>query len=133
MLERVVVLQSRQNETIFWAPDPQDPASDAFLPIEQISSLTSREMLLAGLGASAATELNSYAREHGLGLQHVELRLQYAENGKREGRIEEEIVLYGSLSREEHRQLLASVNRCAVHRMLQRGMQVESLLADDVR
>jgi putative redox protein len=140
MAEKVVVLQTSSLESFFWAPDPQAPEPDQLVPIEQINALTPSGMLLASLGSCTATVLHTYAKNHGLDLQDVELRLQYGwspaekyarhrESRRANGKIQEEIVLYGNLSAEEHHKLLGVAHRCSVHRMLNGGLQVKSLLA----
>lgn len=140
MLEKVVVL-SNSSETIFWAPDTQ---SDVFRPVEQISALTPNEMLLASLGSSTATALHAYAQNHNLDLQYVELRLQccrldapecddHKRNGNGAEQIEEEIVLYGRLSPQEHDRLLDIAHQCSIRRLLDKGMEVRSLLVRDWR
>jgi len=135
MLEKVVVL-SNSSETIFWTPDTQ---SETFRPVEQISALTPNGMLLASLGSCTATALHAYAQNHNLDLQYIELRLQcgrldaseredHKRNGKSAEQIEEEIVLYGRLSPQEHDRLLDIAHQCSIHRMLNNGMEVKSLL-----
>jgi putative redox protein len=140
MSETVVVLQSKRLETLFWVPTPHDPASGELLPVEQIDALTPGGMLLASLGSCTATVLHTYAQHHGLDLQEVEVRLQYGQlgaeerkgqNGKHKGRIEEEIVLFGGLKPEEHHKLLSIAQRCSVHNMLDRGMEVRSWLEEN--
>ncbi len=140
MVDKVVVFQTNSFENFFWTPDPRAPESDQLRPIDQINALTPSGMLLASLGSCTATVLHTYAKNHGLDLQDVELRLQYgwspAENyaryrgnRKSKGQIQEEIVLYGNLSAEEHNKLLDIAHRCSIHRMLNSGLQVKSLLA----
>ena len=140
MAEQVVVLQSKRFETLFWVPTLHDPTSGEFLPVEQIDALTPGGMLLASLGSCTAAMLHTYAQHHGLDLQDVEVRLQYGQlgaeerngqNGKHKGRIEEEIVLFGGLKPEEHHKLLSIAQRCSVHNMLDRGMEVRSWLEEN--
>jgi uncharacterized OsmC-like protein len=141
MLERVVVLQSDRFETFFWAPDPGHPESDAFRPVDQLDLLTPHGMLLASLGSCTARVLHTHAQIHGMILKHVELRLQYGTpppdeavdrggNGKHTAKIEEEIVLYGRLSPEEHDTLLRVVDQSSIFRILQDGTEVCSLRAE---
>jgi len=138
MPEKVVVLSNR-SETIFWVPDTQ---SDAFRPVEQISALTPDGMLLASLGSCTAIALHAYAQNHNLDLQYVELRLQsgrpdaperedHKRNGKSAEQIEEEIVLYGRLSPQEHDSLLDIAHQCSIHKMLKNEIEVKSLLGDE--
>jgi uncharacterized OsmC-like protein len=137
MASTVVVLQSKDSETLFWIPTPE---SNELRPTEQIDALSPDAMLLASLGSSTAQSLHAYAQTHGLNLQDVELRLQYEqrenganyrENGKRAGKIEEEIVLYGSLSPGEHDRLLSVAHQCFIYRMLDGGVEVKSHLASE--
>jgi uncharacterized OsmC-like protein len=126
MHDSIVVLQDSDFETFFWTPDGQDPESTRYLPVEQIIGLTPSDLLLASLGASTAREINLFARDQGLSLQQVELRLRYQVNGGRMSGIDEEIVLYGELSPVHHDQLLAIANQCSIHKMLNEGMDVVS-------
>jgi uncharacterized OsmC-like protein len=137
MARTVVVLQRKDSETLFWIPTSE---SSELRPTEQIDALSPDAMLLASLGSSTAQSLHAYARTHGLNLQDVELRLQYGqlenganyrENGKRAGKIEEEIVLYGSLSPGEHNRLLSVAHQCFIYRMLDGGVEVKSHLASE--
>jgi uncharacterized OsmC-like protein len=140
MAEKVVVL-SNNSETIFWVPDLQ---CDELRPVEQINTLTPNGMLLASLGSCTATALLTYAKDHNLDLQVVELRLQCGQldtqrcadrkrSGKGTEQIEAEIVLYGRLLSEEHDRLLEIAHQCSVHRFLKDGMTVRSRLVREQR
>ncbi len=129
MHDSIVVLQDSDFETFFWTPDAQDPESKRFQPVEQIIGLTPSDLLLASLGASTARELNVFARDRGLSLRQVELRLRYRDNGGRRSGIDEEIVLYGELSPADYDQLLAIANQCSIQRMLHEGMDVVASVA----
>jgi putative redox protein len=140
MGEQVVVLQSKRFETHIWVPTPHDSTPGALLPIEQIGALAPDGMLLASLGSCTGAVLHTYAQHHGLDLQDVEVRLQFGQpsaeenigqNGKHRGRIEEEIVLFGGINPDERHRLLSIAQRCSVHTMLDRGMEVRLWLEEN--
>ena len=143
MLKTIVITQSKRFETVFWTPDPNCPESDDYRPVEQIHDLTPFEMLLASIGSSTAKDLHTFAQDQGLDLQDVELRLRYrrpfaeanddiqADRNHKE-QIDEEILLYGTLSASDHKQLLGIADQCSIYKMLQRGMEVRSQLVRDL-
>jgi uncharacterized OsmC-like protein len=137
---RVVVLQSCDAETTFWAPDSASPEPNGFRPVERIEALTPDSLLLASLGSSTAQVLHAYAKRHGIDLEHVELRLAYEpithtdqehqhEAGIRTGQIDEEILFYGQLLPAEYETLLHIADQCSIHRMLNGGLEIHPRLA----
>jgi len=112
MAENVIVRQDSNYETEILGPDPHDPESQKLHSVRIIYDLTPYGMLLASLGSCTAVLLNSYAQNHGLDLQGVELRLRYERNFKNdcencegidryEEQFHEEISLTGNLTGKE--------------------------------
>jgi uncharacterized OsmC-like protein len=94
-------------------------------------------MLLASLGSCTAIVLNTYARNHGLALDEVELRLAYERKFDEDCEncevidayrevITEEILFTGSLTEQERRKLYQVSKQCPIHKMLEAGVPVES-------
>ncbi|NLE76170.1 MAG: OsmC family protein, partial [Chloroflexi bacterium] len=77
MAERVVVHQNRVYETWLEAADPHEDASDELHPVHHALSLSPYGMLLSSLGTCTAIVLHTYAQNHGVELEDVEIRLTY--------------------------------------------------------
>jgi uncharacterized OsmC-like protein len=142
MAEKVIVRQGSNYETEILGPDPHDPESQKLHPVRNIYDLTPYGMLLASLGSCTAALLNSYAQNHGLELQGVDLRLRYERNFKKdcencegidryEEEIDEEISFLGNLTSNEREKLFMISHHCPIHKMLKSGITVNSQLAKD--
>ncbi len=142
MAEKIIVRQDSNYETEVLGPNPHDPESEKMHPIRNIYELTPYGMLLASLGSCTAVLLNSYAQNHGMELQGVELKLRYERNFKKdcqnceginryEEEVNEEISLPGNLTIKEREKLLLISHHCPIHKMLKDGITVNSQLADD--
>lgn len=141
MSETIIVRQNREFLTEILAPDPHRPEDPQLYPVEHIYHLTPYGMLLASLATCTAIVLHTYAQNHGVDLEEVELRLGYerifaddcrdceAIDEYRE-QIVEEIVLKGHLSPQEQQKLLVVSRHCPVHKMLHQGIEVVSRLAE---
>ncbi len=142
MAEKIIVRQDSNYETEVLGPNPHDPESEKMHPIRNIYELTPYGMLLASLGSCTAVLLNSYAQNHGMELQGVELKLRYERNFKKdcqnceginryEEEVNEDISLSGNLTSKEREKLLLISHHCPIHKMLKDGITVNSQLADD--
>jgi putative redox protein len=140
MPEKIIVRQDSNYETEILGPDPNNPESQKLQPTRNIYDLTPYGMLLASLGSCTAALLNSYAQNHGLELQGLELRLRYERNFKKdcqncegidryEEEIDEEISLSGNLTGKEREKLFLISHHCPIHKMLKSGIMVNSQLA----
>ena len=95
--------------------------------------------LAAGLGACTSMTLRMYARRKGWSLTHVsvdvshdKVHAQDAETSK-EVRIDtfrREIRLEGDMTVEQRQRLLEIADKCPVHRTLEHGARVETILLD---
>ncbi|MCX7855659.1 MAG: OsmC family protein [Anaerolineae bacterium] len=141
MSEKVIVRQNREFLTEILAPDPHRPEDPQLYPVEHIYHLTPYGMLLASLGTCTAIVLHTYAQNHSVALEEVELRLSYERVFADDCRdcesideyreqIVEEILLKGNLSPQERQKLLLISRHCPVHRMLHQGIEVVSRLAE---
>ena len=140
MSEKVIVRQNNRFETEFLAIDPHHPDADEFQSIAHLHALTPYGMLLASLGACSAIVLHTYAQNHAVDLQSVELRLAYdrvfqedcetcTEIDQYEEQIDKEIELVGDISPADRQKLLRIAHQCPIHKMLMNGIKIESRLA----
>ena len=95
--------------------------------------------LAAGLGACTSMTLRMYARRKNWPLTHVSVDISHdkvhaqdAETSKevRIDRFRREIRLHGPLDQEQRQRLLEIADKCPVHRTLETGAQVETVLLD---
>ena len=95
--------------------------------------------LSAGLGACTSMTIRMYARRKGWPLQHVsvdvshdKVHAQDAETSKavRIDSFRREIRLEGDLDHEQRQRLLEIADKCPVHRTLETGAKVETILVD---
>lgn len=135
MTERVIVRQNSRFETEFWASDPHHPEAGELQPVQHLHSLTPYGMLLAGLGACTTIVLHTYAQNHHVSLDEVEIHLEYGRSfqedckdcehlGEPEERIEERVFLRGNLSEEQRRRLLLATRYCPIHKLLKGGIAI---------
>ncbi len=139
--ENIIVRQNHDFEIQILAPPPEAEEAGHLHPVGDIYQLTPYGMLLAALGSCTAIVLHTYAQYHDVPLHEVELHLKYdrvfAEDcknceaiGAYTEQIEEEIVLIGDLTSEERKRLLVISRQCPIHKMLARGIEVRSHLAE---
>ena len=95
--------------------------------------------LAAGLGACTSMTLRMYARRKNWPLTHVSVDISHdkvhaqdAETSKevRIDRFRREIRLHGPLDQEQRQRLLEIADKCPVHRTIETGAQVETVLLD---
>jgi uncharacterized OsmC-like protein len=136
MAEIVVVRQKSDFETEFLAADTDatDMEARQLKPVHAIHELTPYGMLLAGLGSCTAILLHSYAHNHSVPLQEVELRVSYdrvfdedcehcEEIGEYAEQIDAEVALTGDLDDKERNKLFLISKHCPVHKILHDGIQ----------
>lgn len=140
MAENVIVQQNAQFETKILATDRDHPDSSDYERVQHVQQLTPYGMLLSSLGSCTAILLNSYAQNHGLDLQAVELRLRYDrdfyedcdncdEIEQYQEQIEDVLQFHGNLTPEERDRLLHIAHNCPIEQMLEQGIEVRSTLA----
>jgi uncharacterized OsmC-like protein len=138
MAEIVVVRQNDKFETEFEAADTeaQDAAERELHPVHAIYELSPYGLLLVSLGACTAILLHSYAQNHGVKLQEVEMHMTYErvfaqdckeceEKDKYAGNVGAEVGLVGQLLPEERNKLFLISRHCPVHKILQSGIRTE--------
>jgi putative redox protein len=140
MAEHLIVRQNNKFEIEFRARDPHDPESDEIKPVTYIHALTPYTMLLASLGACTAIVLHTYAQNHDVNLQEVELHLHYErvfqddcenceEIERYEERITEELTLRGDLDESTRQKLFRIAHQCSVHKLMESGIEISSQLS----
>ena len=147
MGERVVVRQNSRFETEFRAAPEEEHGHHAHdhgvepepQPVMHIHELTPYGMLLASLGGCTAIILNTYAQNHGVALEEVELHLEYERLFARDcidceeideytEQITQNLILRGELSEKDRNKLYQIAHQCPIDRMLQGGIKIESNL-----
>lgn len=140
MSERVIMRQKANFDTELLAGDPHAD-SDELQPVEHVFAMSPYGMLLASLAGCTAVLLTTYAQNHSLPLEEVELRLKFdrvfaddCENCEQidEYReiIAEEIIFRGDLTADQRQKLLAISRHCPIHKMVHSGIEVRSQLAE---
>ncbi|PZQ64420.1 MAG: osmotically inducible protein OsmC [Phenylobacterium zucineum] len=86
------------------------------------------DLLASALGACTAMTIRLYAERKGWQLDQVEVRVLHANLGTRD-RFAREVVLHGPLDEGQRARLLEIANRCPVHRTLERGSEVITVLS----
>lgn len=144
MAEIVVVRQKSNFETEFLAADTESPdvAARQLQPVHAIHELTPYGLLLAGLGSCTAILLHSYAHNHGVDLQEVEVRASYDRVFARDceeceaieeytEQINAEVALSGDFDEKERNKLFLISKHCPVHKILHDGIETVFHLAAD--
>ena len=140
MAEQVIVDQSSDFEIEFLASDPREPESEGFHVVHHLYDLTPYGLMLASLGACTTILLHAYAREHEVDLDRVRIHLRYARDLRDcencedidlyEEQLQEEVTLIGDLTEHEHQKLHQIGQQCSIHRILERGIEIDSKLTN---
>ena len=147
MAERMIVKQDRNFRTVFMVADPEDIHSDSFEPVETIHQLTPYGMLLGSLASCTALVLHTFAQNHDIPLNEVELHMFYQrvfredcedcdEERKFTEEFEQKILLVGDISAADRQKLLQVAHLCPVHKIIKGSMPIktsliEATLSDD--
>ncbi|WP_220813667.1 OsmC family protein [Pseudomonas paralcaligenes] len=87
----------------------------------------------AALGACKALTLMLYARQRGLPLDSLDVRVNRDDSQERQGtyRLAVELELHGALDEEQRQQLLRIADKCPVHKLMTGvDVQIETRLGD---
>jgi uncharacterized OsmC-like protein len=139
--ERVIVRQNSRYEAEFQIPDPQDPESGELVSIAHLHALTPFGMMLVSVGTCTTILLHSYAQNHGVPLDEVQIDLQYSRDfdpgcedcdpGERYNeQIAMQIQLFGDVDRETRQKLFGISHQCSIEKILQNGIDIESSLVE---
>lgn len=141
MAERVIVKQDNSFRTIFLAADPEDPESHEFEPVDDIHQLTPYGMLLSSLASCTALVLHTYAQNHEIPLDEVEMHMAYQrvfrqdcedceEEHEFKEEIDERILLKGDLSGGQREKLLRIAHYCPIYKMMAKGTRIKTSLIE---
>ena len=141
MAETVVVRQNNAFEIEFQATDPHGADQETLDDVVHIYDLTPYGMLLASMGSCTTILLHSYAQNHAIPLEWVEIRLTFDREFDEDCEHCEEIDRYldvidvsmkftGPLSPPDHQKLLAIAAQCPVHKMVTDPTRVRLGLAE---
>ena len=144
MAEVVVVRQNAKFETEFLAADTTaaEPGERELRPVHALHDLSPYGMLLAALGSCTAVLLHSYAQNHQVKLEEVEVCASYdrvfaedcekcEEEGKYTERINAQVAFVGDLTAAERNKLFLISKHCPVHKILHEGIETEFQQAPD--
>ncbi len=144
MAEIVVVRQKSNFDTEFLAADTNSPRPEdhKLRPVHAIHELTPYGMMLAGLGSCTTILLHSYAHNHGVRLDEVELHVSYdrvfdedcehcEEIGEYTEKISAEVGLVGELDAKERNKLFLISKQCPVHKILHDGIETVFTMAEE--
>ncbi len=136
MAEIVVLTMKNTFEAEFLAADTDSPDAEQreLKPVHAIYELTPYGMMLGSLGACTAILLHSYARNHGVDLQRVEIRASYdrvfaedcercEEIGEYTEQIEAQVGFAGDLTDAERNKLFLISKHCPIHKILHDGIE----------
>jgi len=136
MAETVVVRMRSNFEADFLAADTDSPHAEhrALRQVHAIHELTPYGLMLASLGSCTAILVHSYAANHAVDLQEVEISATYGrvfaedcehceEIGKYTEQIEAEVAFTGNLTDGQRKKLLAISLHCPIHNILRDGIQ----------
>jgi putative redox protein len=116
------VLLSRNHA--FFADEPVELAGKDTGP-------TPTQLVLMALGGCTAITVRMYAARKGWVIDRIAVRLRYgmSASGPDFGNIDRRIEIEGPLDDEQRARLFAIAEKCPVHRMLTKGVAVQSELA----
>jgi uncharacterized OsmC-like protein len=139
MTEKVMLRQNNHFETEYHATDPENEQDDVFHEVSGLHELTPYGMLLAALAGCTAIVVNTFASNHDIPLETVEITVAYQRNFKEdcincetidryEDVFHEEISFEGQLTQEQIEKLFEISHKCPIQRMLEDGVVVNSVL-----
>jgi uncharacterized OsmC-like protein len=142
MSERILVRQTSDFTTEFSAADPHGTELAELTPVAGLHQLTPYGMLFAGLASCTAIVLHTYAQNHEIPLEAVELWVSYervfnedcqnCEGVERyQDIIHEQILLEGDLSDEQRQKLHHIAGYCPIAKMLEKETPLQSALGPD--
>jgi uncharacterized OsmC-like protein len=110
--------------------DPQAADDDAhYHIIDSFYDVTPHGMLLVSLGACTCIMLHSYAQNHNIELEEVEVRMQYFHEP--EDHIEATVGLTGEFDEKTYARLIQVSPHCTVHHALDKGIAIDWAEADE--
>lgn len=87
------------------------------------------ELLGSALGACTAMTLRLYAERKGWPLTRATVRVLHSRSAAGQDRFHREVTLEGGLDADQRRRLMEIADRCPVHRTLEGGARISSVMA----
>jgi putative redox protein len=112
-------------DEVFYADEPPEVGGAGTGP-------TPYGLMAAALGACTAMTLRLYAGQKDIPLTGVKVRVTHAKDATRTPPdvFSRELTVLGDLSEDQRARLLQIADRCPVHRSLERGVAVETMLTE---
>lgn len=137
MTEKVLIRLDDRFRLEVEATDPENEGSEEFQPVIRVHELTPYGMMLAGVGACTSMVVMTYAENHDIKLDQVEIRLDYdrvfkedCDNCQGIDRYDEHIYesfdFIGDLSQETKDKLLKIASHCPIEKMMKHGVDFVS-------
>lgn len=137
MSEQIIVRQDNNYQVGFWTVDSLQPESEEFQQVQNLNELTPYGMMLVSLATCTSQVVLSYAKNHQIDLDEVELRLTYERDYKDDcdrcegitqyGEIiAKEMIFYGNLTPEIRQKLLGIALHCPIHKIFTQGVAINS-------
>lgn len=132
MTEKVLIRLDDLFRLEIEAVDPEEDAAENFQPVNMIQELTPYGMMLAGVGSCTAMVVMSYAENHQIKLDQVEICLEYERMFKEDcddcvgierydDHIYESLTFRGDLDEKTRDKLRKIAHHCPLEKMLQHG------------
>ncbi|HKJ26107.1 MAG TPA: OsmC family protein [Anaerolineales bacterium] len=136
MTEKVRIRLDNQFYLEVEAVDPEDSDADDFSAVHQIQELSPYGMMLAGVGSCTAMVVTTYAQNHDISLDEIEITLEYAREFKEDceqcegierydDNIYEAIRFQGDLSDKTREKLKKIAHQCPLEKMIGHGVTIE--------
>ena len=134
MTEKVSIRLDNQFSLEIEALDSEN-GSDDFQPVDRIQELSPYGMMLAGVGSCTSMVVMTYAENHNINLDQIEIEMGYQreftddcenceEIDQYEEHIHETIRLEGDLSEATKDKLKKIAHQCPLEKMLDHGVEV---------
>ncbi|MFL7812503.1 MAG: OsmC family protein [Anaerolineales bacterium] len=138
MPEKIMMRLNKDFEGGFWAVDPSNPDSDHYQPVQAIYDISPYGMLLASLAGCTAQIVHTFAKNHSIEMDEIEIKLRYQHpdeepepseiegSSSRHGKITEQIQFIGDLSNSEKDKLFQVAQHCPIENLLEDGIIIKS-------
>jgi putative redox protein len=137
MAEVVVVRQNSRFEIAFLASNENEDPSAPLEPVEHIHELTPYGMMLAGLASCTTIVLHTYAQNHDIPLEEVEIRVAYErifqedcvnceQIEQYDEQILEQISFSGDLTPDQRKRLERVAHFCPIYKMYMDGVDIKT-------
>jgi len=142
MAERIRLWQNEDYQVEFQAQDPHQPDSEGLTSVQGLHEITPYTMMLFSLAGCTAQVVLGFAAHHDIGLEEVEVVLEYErdyqedcdnceEIDKYQEQITGKIEFIGELSENDRKKLLRISRQCPIEKMYEQGIPIAIELAEE--